>query len=1010
MYNVRWRLEFQDELGRQKRADVLERDYSGSITEVEGAGFSPLTISLQNSGDEKYDTVKSTEISLSIYAETNFEFEEISTATDKQFKIEVYENNSLKHVGYVIPEIYTEPYTATPYPVTLRATSLGILNNIRYLDDNGEFFTGKVPAMTVIRRCLDKLDLGLDIWDSVNTWETRMNTGISPLLQVDIDQAAYIVDDRGAVRPMHCIDVLEAVLKPFVVNFFQDYGRWVIIPIEQRASRRPVRIFNSSGALQNTIQRDPVESITWIDQDQQLQPRPIVREVESEYEHGDAEDIIRRGDFNTEFIERPYPVAPDIEYVPDSRWRASSIFDFNAFKANPITGQLPVEERHEGAGLKWRWNVHADIVSPSPPVLISQGAYYQYDGEEIKPGDYQINFVIRFSFRVVTNRVSAEDVILQRIQFRVGPWYLADDGGWTTTPTDIEFKDLSSPTDFYNWSNIEINTDQLPSPGRISARIYRPSNTNDRRVPDVIFSEYQYFEAGLLIDGEKQPESTTFLGERDIESYANAVDYPVMHGDGPTNLHRRSFFIGYDNPTSDWQRGDLSGGIADIAINEIFREYQQRSNVISGTQRCAGLFDRYFAEFGEAYTPISGTYDERMCFFNGQNIQIQAGDVHGTIREITDRPGGSTAGGSGGREVWNRWVERLLAIGILAEDIDREERTAILCELDNPIRRGLTYWVVNSNELSEEDRWAGIYPFVPILVDEQGNPVEDEEDDTVVRYGPGLLSVPIESAFFSAPEGSMIVKAPGQDETEAGETEEDIDDIEIDVEEIDKRVADGEANLETLEQMLEELEEELDWLNDEALPELYGALDELNDVVLPALQDDLNNLEDDLDELNNVTLPNLQDELDDILPITEAKISDNAISAPKLQANSVIAGKIAANAVTANTIAANAITANKIQAGAVVAGKLAADSVAANNIQTNAITANKILAGAITAGKIGADAVSANNIQAGAITTNKIGAGQVTASRIDVDDLYTDNLTAKTAWVNDMTAAIINVG
>src|SRR5690625_7200952 len=103
----------------------------------------------------------------------------------------------------------------------------------------------------------------------------------------------------------------------------------------------------------------------------------------------------------------------------------------------------------------------------------------------------------------------------------------------------------------------------------------------------------------------------------------------------------------------------------------------------------------------------------------------------------------------------------LLSIGIHADDIDREERTAILCELDNPIRRGLTYWGINSDEMSEQDRWAGIYPFVPILVDEQGNPVEDEEDDTIVRYGPGLISILIESAFFSAPDESMIVNASG---------------------------------------------------------------------------------------------------------------------------------------------------------------------------------------------------------------------------------------------------------
>src|SRR5690554_5033038 len=787
MYNVRWRLEFQDELGRQKRADVLERDYSGSITEVEGAGFSPLTISLQNSGDEKYDTVKSTEISLSIYAETNFEFEEISTATDKQFKIEVYENNSLKHVGYVIPEIYTEPYTATPYPVTLRATSLGILNNIRYLDDNGEFFTGKVPAMTVIRRCLDKLDLGLDIWDSVNTWETRMNTGISPLLQVDIDQAAYIVDDRGAVRPMHCIDVLEAVLKPFVVNFFQDYGRWVIIPIEQRASNRSVRVFDSAGALQTTIQRDPVESITWIDQDQQLQPRPIVREVESEYEHRTIPDLIRTGGFDTDFND---PDNPQLGGLPE-RWEYSNASDFIGFSGTTDGTTLFAPLRNDDGGPGSLQMVVNPVRPPQNGRWIRGGAFIEYKGDEITPGDQEYILSLKFRYRVCApgttgprgSQVADRKPFRQRIQVRIGNQYLGADGSMSASPTDIEIEDLTTARAEEVYTTFGLLSDMTNAAGQIRVRIYRPEIEGvapalENKGEDVDFAKYPFISLDYLPDGEEQPEFTTFIGERDVESFANTVQYPVIHGDGPTNLHDRSFLFN-DSRTESWTRGDLTGSITEIAINEIFREYQQRSNVINGTQRCAGLFDRYFAEFGEAYTPISGTYDERMCFFNGQNIQIQAGDVHGTIREITDRPGGSTAGGSGGRNV-RPPLDRLQAIGEITRDYEEENTGTVDCVLDLPVRKGIEYWVVNESELSRVNRDAGVYPVIPITTDPQDNRLlpDDpgyEDEENIREYGPGLLedadAVPIQEQVINAPAGSLIYKAPGQDEMEQFVTE-----------------------------------------------------------------------------------------------------------------------------------------------------------------------------------------------------------------------------------------------
>src|SRR5690554_652317 len=550
--------------------------------------------------------------------------------------------------------------------------------------------------------------------------------------------------------------------------------------------------------------------------------------------------------------------------------------------------------------------------------------------------------------------------------------------------------------------------------GQIRVRIYRPEIEGvtpalENKGEDVDFAKYPFISLDYLPDGEEQPEFTTFIGERDVESFANAVQYPVIHGDGPTNLHDRSFLFN-DSRTESWTRGDHTGSITEIAINEIFREYQQRSNVIRGTQRCAGLFDRYFAEFGEAYTPISGTYDERMCFFNGQNIQIQAGDVHGTIREITDRPGGSTAGGSGGREVWNRWVERLLAIGILAEDIDREERTAILCELDNPIRRGLTYWVVNSNELSEEDRWAGIYPFVPILVDEQGNPVEDEEDDTVVRYGPGLISVPIESGFFSAPAGSMIVKAPGQDETESGETDEDIEDIFIDVEAIDKRVKEGEDALDhlenvqmpLLEQQLLELEDELADLNNIILPELEDKIDNLNDVQLPALQSQITALDDSIDDLNDVVIPNLNSELNTLDGYFNdpSSIPSNydfftGIVANNGFINSLVTRDLFTDNLAAKNAFVNQIVANNAFIDSLTSRDLFTDNLVANNGFINELVANNTFT---------------NNLAAKNAFVNRVVANDAFINTLTSRDLFTDNLTAKTAWVNDMTAAIINVG
>src|SRR5690554_993540 len=654
-YGVKYRLEFTDQLKRSKRVDILEQGYSGGIEIVKGSE-DPLKIGLQNSSYEKYETILPTYIELTILAQTKFQFEEMAAGSDKQYKIEVYETGALKHVGYIIPEIYKEPYEEPPFMVTFRAVSIGILNQIRYVDDNGEFYTGHATGIQIITRCLQKLGYGLDIWDSTNTWETRMNTSQSPLAQLEIDQRAYIVEDRGELRAMNCWDVLEAVLKPFVVNFFQDYGRWVIIPIEQRASSRTVRVFNSLGFFQSSHTRNPTDDILWIARGHQLQPRPIIREIQSTYEHGLIPGLIHSGEFDDDFND---PNDPQI--VPNSGsnrrvfkgglpegWTYSQgiqfphFFGYNGTTEGTTTYYL-ISPRDGGPGTLTMYT-NTNNLRDVGTVFVDEPGYLEYVGDTISTGEDEYSLNIKFRYRAATPDTSSprctqgqyteQREFSQRIQIRVGDQYLQATGEWTSTPTDIEITDLTTARNKEEFSTYDIMSETTNANGQIRARIYRPKLRHvvphpDNAGSDILFGRYPFFLIDFMPFGKEQANETHFIGERDVESYADEINYPVIHGDGPTNLHARSFLIG-GAVSAEWQRGDLMGGISKIAIQQILREYETRSNVIQGRQRVQSLFDRYFAEFGEAYTPLSGVYNERSAIYDGQVVQIQAGDIQGT--------------------------------------------------------------------------------------------------------------------------------------------------------------------------------------------------------------------------------------------------------------------------------------------------------------------------------------------------------------------------------------------
>lgn len=126
-------------------------------------------------------------------------------------------------------------------------------------------------------------------------------------------------------------------------------------------------------------------------------------------------------------------------------------------------------------------------------------------------------------------------------------------------------------------------------------------------------------------------------------------------------------------------------------------------------------------------------------------------------------------------------------------------------------------------------------------------------------------------------------------------------------------------------------------------------------VVLP-FEVDLSALEGELSDLAT--------ELADVLPITETKIADDAISADKIQANAITAGKILAEAVTAEKILAKTITALQI----------AVDAITAEEILAGTITANEIAVGAITAEKIFATAIDGMTITGARVQTGASGA------------------------------------
>src|SRR5690625_2459473 len=611
------------------------------------------------------------------------------------------------------------------------------------------------------------------------------------------------------------------------------------------------------------------------------------------------------------------------------------------------------------------------------------------------------------------------------VQVKVGNYYLVRlgssvyDPNWNTlvwrTACNLPNPALTQPT-MINFSlqaggfqTFEFISEPIPTQGNIEYSFnLRPAATSG------ILSDQNFVTVSSVVgdivdaDGQIIRQIETETGDENGELY----EYTEQYGDGPVVIApgAMSPVNDFTVPVPGWvYKNEPAQPLDELEAKYIHDQVTKGADLITGT---VDAFDSIDLVDGMRVNYLQVSM--RGGSASIEVYEIQDHDLEAVPRRFREEVTGNPNPGSGWN--WNRWIERRLSIGELAEDIDREGRTTLLCELDNPSRRGLTYWVINSDEMSEEDRWAGIYPFVPVMTDSNGNVVpepeegEDVPEGTITRYGPGVIKVPIESGFFSAPAGSMIVKAPGQDETESGETDEDIEDIFIDVEAIDKRVKEGEDALDhlenvqmpLLEQQLLELEDELADLNNIILPELEDKIDNLNDVQLPALQSQITALDDSIDDLNDVVIPNLNSELNTLDGYFNdpSSIPSNydfftGIVANNGFINSLVTRDLFTDNLAAKNAFVNQIVANNAFIDSLTSRDLFTDNLVANNGFINELVANNTFT---------------NNLAAKNAFVNRIVANDAFINTLTSRDLFTDNLTAKTAWVNDMTAAIINVG
>ena len=224
------------------RVEIAERGYAGSSEEMTFAGDEPIIITWEARGDEFYAPVKASEATINILCKDNFHYLSLFTSDARQFRVSIFRSGALYWRGFVTADLYSETFTAPPYTVTIKAVDgFNLLESYIFKDLMSIGTSGRLSLWNLTTRCLDLLELDMEVSDWLDLYGEGMNEGISPLRQTYIGlERLYYVYEEPTYR-----DILELCLLPFAGQIFQSSGALHIRrAVSLYQNSRPVTFFD----------------------------------------------------------------------------------------------------------------------------------------------------------------------------------------------------------------------------------------------------------------------------------------------------------------------------------------------------------------------------------------------------------------------------------------------------------------------------------------------------------------------------------------------------------------------------------------------------------------------------------------------------------------------------------------------------------------------------------------------------------------------------------------------
>lgn len=238
-YRSRYEGSFCDKRGLNIIVTFKKRYPVGNIIiptqEIQFAGESdsPVLIDYPDNGEYKLTPVNGSQCEIRIKAIGDFELSSMYTADEKEWRVDI--SGAWKWSGYLIPDSCIEPFASKPYDVSVRATdALGLLKDVPFQREDLTKYKGYYSDREVLRLCLAKTGLSLNMLVGVNTYEATMvtNSSLSPMGQSFINTEPFLNEDGTA---MDCYTIMESILSRWGCRLHQFNGVWQIVNVMEKS-------------------------------------------------------------------------------------------------------------------------------------------------------------------------------------------------------------------------------------------------------------------------------------------------------------------------------------------------------------------------------------------------------------------------------------------------------------------------------------------------------------------------------------------------------------------------------------------------------------------------------------------------------------------------------------------------------------------------------------------------------------------------------------------------------